>query len=300
MQTNYKPFIQVAIYSFIFYNAAMNTISFNTANFVAQQVGYNMTLGWGQGDQSNNDYCRPIDTFHDRFETMLSSVTSMGFDTIDLWTGILNYNWAEQRHIDIASNLFQKHKIAVISYAGGFGNNPDEFAKACHLCKSLNIPILGGGTPLISSDRDFLTGHLRENNLRFGYENHPERSIEEILQKIGESDSDVIGIALDTGWLATQGVDAPSAISSLKDRIFHVHLKDVKARRATPSGYQMIDMGHETCALGDGVVGIKQCILSLKQIGYEGGLSIEHEPEDFDPTEDCIESKKRVEEWLAA
>jgi sugar phosphate isomerase/epimerase len=235
LQTNYKPFIQVAIYSFIFYNAAMNTISFNTANFVAQQVGYNMTLGWGQGDQSNNDYCRPIDTFHDRFETMLSSVTSMGFDTIDLWTGILNYNWAEQRHIDIASNLFQKHKIAVISYAGGFGNNPDEFAKACHLCKSLNIPILGGGTPLISSDR-----------------------------------------------------------------IFHVHLKDVKARRATPSGYQMIDMGHETCALGDGVVGIKQCILSLKQIGYEGGLSIEHEPEDFDPTEDCIESKKRVEEWLAA
>jgi len=58
-------------------------------------------------------------------------------------------------------------------------------------------------------------------------------------------------------------------------------------------------MGHETCVLGDGVVGIRQCVAALKEIGYKGGISIEHEPEDRNPLPDVKLSLARLNQWLA-
>jgi L-ribulose-5-phosphate 3-epimerase len=62
----------------------------------------------------------------------------------------------------------------------------------------------------------------------------------------------------------------------------------------------MIDMGHETCRYGAGIVNIKGCVDVLKEIGYQGPISIEHEPEDFDPRPDVAASKKMLDEWLAS
>ena len=60
------------------------------------------------------------------------------------------------------------------------------------------------------------------------YENHPEKSPQEVLALIGDAD-DVLGAAIDTGWWATQGYDPVQAIRDLRERLFHVHLKDVEA-----------------------------------------------------------------------
>jgi hypothetical protein len=34
-------------------------------------------------------------------------------------------------------------------------------------------------------------------------------------------------------------------------------------------------------------------------MGYEGALTIEHEPEDHDPSEEIRELRARLESWLA-
>jgi predicted dehydrogenase len=141
-------------------------------------------------------------------------------------------------------------------------------------------------------------GILRQHGLILGHENHPETSIQEILDAIGDGDEDVVGVALDTGWLATRKVDVMEAMEALLPRIKHIHLKDVVAPPEEPTGYEFKDMGHETCELGKGIVPIEECLQLLVEKNYRGDLSIEHEPEDFNPLEDARNSLISVENWL--
>jgi L-ribulose-5-phosphate 3-epimerase len=69
----------------------------------------------------------------------------------------------------------------------------------------------------------------------------------------------------------------------------HVHLKDVRA----------VGEPHDTCVWGEGVVDIEACVRALQDIGYDGYLTIEHEPEDHDPSEEIVELRRRLEAFLA-
>jgi sugar phosphate isomerase/epimerase len=66
-----------------------------------------------------------------------------------------------------------------------------------------------------------------------------------------------------------------------------VHLKDVLAAGT-----------HETCRWGRGVVPIEECVRALQRIDYRGAISIEHEPEQNDPSDDCREMLAQLESWL--
>ena len=68
-----------------------------------------------------------------------------------------------------------------------------------------------------------------------------------------------------------------------------MHLKDVRA----------VGEPHDTCVWGEGVVDIEACVLALEEIGYERYLTVEHEPEDHDPSGEIVELRKRLEAWLA-
>lgn len=97
-----------------------------------------------------------------------------------------------------------------------------------------------------------------------------------------------IGAALDTGWFATQGYDPVDAVRKLGQYIFHVHLNEV------------VETGtHHTCRYGAGIVPVEGCVRALQKIGYEGVITSEHEPEQFDPTEDIRASFAMLREWLS-
>jgi sugar phosphate isomerase/epimerase len=128
---------------------------------------------------------------------------------------------------------------------------------------------------------------LRERGVRLGIENHPERSPREVLAKI-RRDEDVLGATVDTGWWGTQGYDAARAIEELGDHVFHVHLKDVLA----------LGEPHETCRWGAGIVPIEECVRVLQRIGYTGTITVEHEPEHEDPSDDTRAMREQLSEWL--
>lgn len=273
----------------------MNTISFMTANYVARQLGYNMTRGWGQGDKAANEYFRPIETFPERFEALLQEISDLGFTAIDLWLAHLNSTWATPEHIAVARDLLAKFGLSVVSLAGWFGSTPEEFAATCRLAVELGRPLLGGSTSVLEKDRDFVVGALKEHGLKFGIENHPEKNPGELLARIGDPSTGsggaggdgTIGACVDTGWFATQGYDAAQALEELREVLFHVHLKDVLAVGA-----------HDTCGYGKGIVPIERCVRTLQRIGYTGGISIEHEPEQYSPNDDCVEAHMLLKGWL--
>ncbi len=262
-------------------------ISCNGANFVAQQLGYRMGE-WREGDSASNAYYKPAETFAARFEAFLLSVKRMGFDYVDIWTGELNWSWATERQISDAAALLQKHNMHVTSYAGGFGSSESELTKACRTIKALGNNILGGSTSLLTSDRATLVRVLEREGVVLAFENHPaEKTPQDVLAIIDGLPKELVGTAADTGWFGTHGYDAALALEELSARLFLVHLKDVRAPGA-----------HDTCRYLQGCVPVERCIEVLTRLGYTGALSVEHEPHDFDPTEDIIASRKLLEGWL--
>ena len=129
---------------------------------------------------------------------------------------------------------------------------------------------------------------LQAHGVRLAVENHPEKTPTEVLAKIERGDG-AFGTTVDTGWWGTQGYDAPQAILDLREHIVHVHLKDVRA----------VGEPHDTCVWGEGVVDIEACVGALQEMGYDGYLTIEHEPEDHDPSDEIVELRRRLEAWLA-
>ncbi len=257
-----------------------NTVSFMSANYVAREVDYSMH-GWGHGDRATNEAFRPLDTYAERLGAVLADVRALGFDAVDIWGGHLNPEWATDEHVEIACALLAQHGLEVASYAVWVG--PEQFERACEICGRIGAPLIGGHAPV---DDPRLPSLLAEHGVRIALENHPERTPQEVLDRIGGRDG--VGACIDTGWWGTQGYDAARAIEELWPHVFHVHLKDVLA----------LDEPHETCRWGDGIVDVQGCVRTLRELGYTGALTVEHEPETYDPTGDVREMRAELEGWL--
>jgi len=264
------------------------TLSFMGANYVAKELGYGATDEWGPFDVATNAAFEPIETFGARFEELLAGVEAAGFQALDLWLAHLNWRWATPEHVTIARELLDRHSLRVVSLAGNFGDTADDLTRACALANGLDVDLLGGMGDVLRNDHDGAVSVLREHGVRFAYENHPEKTPDEVFALIGDAD-DVLGSAVDTGWWATQGYDPVQAIRDLRERLFLVHLKDVEA-----------PVTHISCMHGEGVARIAACVDVLLDQGYLGALTIEHEPFDRDPTAEVIRMRELIEAQLAA
>ncbi|MEM6431461.1 MAG: sugar phosphate isomerase/epimerase [Deinococcota bacterium] len=264
----------------------MTTLSCISANYVAREVGYQMTEGWGQGDTATQAAFRPLTSFPKKFDALLADVAALGFTAIDLWGGHLHADWASAEHVSIAKDLLTKHQLEVVSLATWIGGQ-DNLEQAAKLARDLGASSIGGGCPELARFRTEAVAILKNYDVKLGLENHPETHPDDMLAQIGDGADGYIGTALDTGWWVTQGFSASQAINDLKDHLVHVHLKDVHAAGA-----------HDTCQLGEGVADIPACLQALTNVGYTGELGIEHEPETFDPTDDLRASRVFVEDWM--
>jgi predicted dehydrogenase/sugar phosphate isomerase/epimerase len=276
------------------------TFSFMTANFVARPLGYHMPRGWSQGDAATHAAFAPLATFGERFDAMLAEIKALGFTTIDLWSAHLHWHWATLEHVDLARRLLAQHGLAVRSYAAWVPGDATDLRGACRLCAEFGIPYIAGHIELVAQQRAAAVAILREFGVAYAIENHAESSLAELRARLGEGDEDVVGLALDTGWCGTRKWDALAGVSALYPRIFTVHLKDVKPPRAEKTGFEFVDLGHETCRLGDGIVPVAAVTALLRERGFRGPIAIEHEPEEFDPREDVRQSLDRARHWWSA
>ncbi len=266
----------------------MIQISLHGSCFVGSQCGYDPPKSWEECVRALSDYFLPIETFHQRFEELICHVKKLGYERMDVWQPAeLNWQWATQKHIEIAKSVIYKHGMKISSLAGEFGETRVEFLSACHLAQGIGAPILSGTTALYLTDRPFVINSLERYNLKLAIENEIELTAAEMLKKIGDTGNGRIGTAIDTGWYATHGYDVLSAINELKNNIFHVHLKDVYPGEE-----------HINCGYGKGCVPLKECVFALKDIGYSGVLSVENHNLDHDPDQEMIGGRKLVEEWI--
>lgn len=262
-------------------------LSYVSANDIAAQLGYNMQNGWGEAEQSVISWYGPEEHFESRFEALLIRIKSIGFNAVDLYVAHLGGIWAEHKKVQMAVSLLKRYGLKVTSLVGYFGDRPIDFEATCHLAQILDTKLLSGSTKVSSTNPKFLIEALDKYDLHLAIENHFEVTAEEHLDKIESLHSHRVGLAVDTGWYGTQGVDPVEAIHLLGDRVMHIHLKDIHEPNIKKPGITLVDMGHESCKLGDGIIDIKSCLEALDEINYTGPVAIEHEPEDRDPALDC-------------
>ena len=261
--------------------------AFMTANFVARELNYKNSDEWMKCHQAT------FEAFHGpefsiKFEEMIALTKDMGFDAIELWVAHLDPLRATPEMIEQALHILKKYEIKVISYTAGFGSpgvTVEEATRIFETSKTLGTPVLAQGFD--PANGPLVKPLAEQYGIKVGLENHPEKTPQEVIDKVSPY-APWVGAAVDTGWFGTHGYDVVQAIRELKDHLVHVHLKDIKAVGE-----------HESCTLGDGIVDIKGVLSVLKEINYQGAFTIEHEPHDYDPTEEVKESLKRVKAWWA-
>lgn len=108
------------------------------------------------------------------------------------------------------------------------------------------------------------------------------------LLKIREAVGDTIGANFDPSHLIWQGIDIPSAIRALEGAIYHFHAKDTKIYRPNCDVKGVLDVDHysneknrswifRALGYGNDYAYWKDIISTLRLVGYEGAVSIEHE-----------------------
>jgi len=245
-------------------------IAFNTANLVARVSGYRYELSrWGEQHQKT-----VAATDEQAWRSICQEIAAAGFRAVEIWEAHAAPETMTEPRAKAWKKILDDTGLQPIGYAGGLRR------ETLQICAWLGIPHINGG--LRSLKPDEATELCREFGLRFNYENHPEKSTQEILTVIGGG-NEWLGVCIDTGWLGTQSVPAPAAIRTLGPLVRHTHIKDVKAAGK-----------HETCALGEGVVNVAGCLQALRELGYRGWYSWEDEPEDRNPFDSAVRNRRWI------
>ena len=184
---------------------------------------------------------------------------------------------AEMLHVPIVGTFVGRNKDAT------FEVNLDQFAQIwppiVKFAADHGIKIAIENCPMIFSNDEWPGG----NNLAIN---------PQIWRKMWEIIPDQnFGLNLDPSHLVWQFIDYTRVVHDFKDRIFHVHAKDMRIDRDQlyQRGIMSAGMGWQIPRLpGLGEVNWAQFISALYEVGYDYVVSIEHEDRAFEATEELV------------
>ncbi len=100
-----------------------------------------------------------------------------------------------------------------------------------------------------------------------------------MAEMLSFADSPNLRMNMDTGNTFIAGQDPVAFLERFKDKVDHVHIKDVSESLAAAMRGELTGIAVSQCAIGDGVnaENIRRCISILAANGYDGVLSLECE-----------------------
>ncbi len=130
----------------------------------------------------------------------------------------------------------------------------------------------------------------REHGVKVAIESHPGFLVynTETALRLRREAGDNIGVNFDPSHLFWQGMDPIECIKALGPAIFHVHAKDTKIDRRNTALNGVLDVKHygneldrswifRTVGYGHDEEFWKDFVSTLRMVGYDGTISIEHE-----------------------
>lgn len=243
--------------------------------------------------------------------------SDIGMDAIEIifqedYKCALNWNTTEEELLEYKKAFEDLHLevSCIVSYASDYNQDDDirrnAAIKECRHCiwiaKVLNahfIRIYGGSFLEGDSDFDLKKGYLVESmriladeaakcNVNLVLENHfntmttgPQITYD-IVKEIDRKNVGILYDQANIGFLS--GEDYKKSIDIQKDKILYVHVKDFvfkeKGKKFTAGSVSHVseeDRAVITRIVGEGEVSWEKILPKLKEIGYDGYLSLEYE-----------------------
>ncbi len=129
-----------------------------------------------------------------------------------------------------------------------------------------------------------------EHGVRIAFEMHPGFVVynTDTLLKLRKECGKNLGANFDPSHLFWQGMEPIACVRKLGKAVFHVHAKDVKIDPMNTAVNGVLDTKHygdelnrswifRTCGYGHSMEWWKDFVSTLRLVGYDGALSIEHE-----------------------
>ncbi len=152
----------------------------------------------------------------------------------------------------------------------------------------------------------------KEHNIKkIAFEMHPGFVVynPRTLLKLRDAVGDIIGANFDPSHLFWQGIDPVYAIRELEGAIYHFHAKDTKIDEYRTKVNGVLDTQSladiknrswifRTVGYGHGKAVWNDIISTLKLVGYDGAISIEHEDALMSPTEGLEKAIKYLKKTL--
>ena len=243
-----------------------------TASYMWEGVNYQLGVQWDALMTAYKERWTPP-----RLDAMLARIAVLRMPYVELWkVHTQGSSWDP----GMVAAMLDKHGLTVAGYCVGGVSSVEGLEQDYQFAKALGAPLLSGS--LGCNETVVLLDALERYGDKYGigYAIEPHGTSYSLadpaeLRSVLDQRSELIGICPDPGWWTGQGFDAVEAVRLLKDRVTHTHLR---------------------CTLqstGERVAGAEEVLLVLKESGYGGVYSIEHEPQ-HDPSPELAEARDFV------
>lgn len=146
----------------------------------------------------------------------------------------------------------------------------------------------------------------REKDMRIVYHHHMGTGVQttaEIERLMDNTDPEKVSLLFDTGHLVFSGEDPVAIYNKYKDRIFHIHFKDIRAavlqqlKEEKWSFLQGVKNGVFTVP-GDGMIDFRPIWEQISVSGYEGWIVVEAEqdPAKANPFLHAVKARNYIRE----
>lgn len=167
------------------------------------------------------------------------------------------------------------------SIAGNFDEFEEVFTDLVEYAAERNVKLIIENCPMIGWQRRGAPGTI----------SYSAELWEEMFRRVPHKN---FGLNFDPSHLAFLLIDYLPLIEAFKDRIFHVHAKDAEVNEKLLHEYGVFnaqlsdDSWWRFRMPGQGDVDFPAMIKALRDIGYDGVVSIEHEDKDYEGSEERI------------
>ena len=226
----------------------------------------------------------------DDFRTLAKEIRRLGYENIEIWEPTFShFVYTEKEAEDMAQELAGMGFHSIVYCIGGWsGDDIGSMEKAYRFAKALGSGVVTGCISRPDHDKVLTEANRcgQKYGLVFAIENHPEPCIEK-PEDVAEimRNYETVGANLDTGIYNMLGYDVLSAADLLKDRIYHIHLKDTRKG------------GNECLPIGEGDAPLTATLKKLRDWGYENMVSVEYEYEG-DPAPGLTKSMEYIRSIL--
>lgn len=209
----------------------------------------------------------------------LAHAKDLGFEQVEFYSGMFPLDSSPERIKEVVAMVDQLGMTVSAHGVNHFGKDADANRKTFEFAKAAGIKNLSADPDPEAFDS--LDGLVKEFDIRIAIHNHgPHHRYNKALDVLRAIDGrdERIGACADLGHYIRSGEKPVEVVSTLKGRLYGVHLKDFAEMKDQTPGV-ILGKGHLDC---------QAVFAMLDQVGFpaDGAMSLEYEENPNDPIED--------------